>query len=35
MIAAIAQVNGCIVVTDNTKDFTDVETINPVRTKLI
>jgi toxin FitB len=34
MIAAIAKVNSCIVVTDNTKDFTDVETINPVRFKL-
>jgi toxin FitB len=35
MIAAIAKVNSCIVVTDNTKDFPDVETINPVRFSLI
>jgi toxin FitB len=34
MIAAIAKVNSCVVVTDNTKDFPDVETINPVRFKL-
>jgi toxin FitB len=34
MIAAIAKANDCIVVTDNTKDFSDVETINPVRFKL-
>ena len=35
MIAAIAKVNSCVVVTDNTKDFPDVETINPVRFNLI
>lgn len=34
MIAAIAKVNSCTVVTDNTKDFPDVETINPVRFNL-
>jgi len=31
MIAAVALTNGCIVVTDNQKDFADVETCNPLR----
>lgn len=35
MIAAIAEVNSCIVVTDNTKDFPDVEVINPIRFNLV
>ncbi len=31
IIAAVAEANGCIVVTDNERDFTFVQTINPVR----
>ena len=31
IIAAIAEANGCVVVTDNEKDFTNVEIINPMR----
>ena len=31
IIAAIAEVNECIVVTDNEKDFIGVETFNPLR----
>ena len=31
MIAAIAEANGCIVVTDNKRDFDGVETFNPLR----
>lgn len=31
MIAAVAQANDCIVVTDNEKDFEGTETINPMR----
>ena len=31
MIAAIAEANGCVVVTDNEKDFDGVEILNPVR----
>jgi len=31
IIAAIAEASGCIVVTDNEKDFDGVEVINPVR----
>ena len=30
-IAAIAQANQCIVVTDNDKDFADIEIVNPLR----
>ena len=30
IIAAIAEANGCIVVTDNERDFPGVETFNPV-----
>jgi len=31
MIAATARANGCIVVTDNEKDFLGIELINPLR----
>lgn len=31
IIAAVAVVNGCVVVTDNEKDFSGVETVNPLR----
>ena len=31
IIAAIAEVNGCIVVTDNEKDFEGIEIVNPMR----
>ncbi|CUX64641.1 PilT domain-containing protein (fragment) [Agrobacterium sp. NCPPB 925] len=31
IVAAIAQSNGCIVVTDNERDFHGVEIINPLR----
>lgn len=31
IIAAVAQANGCVVVTDNEKDFAGVEIINPLR----
>jgi predicted nucleic acid-binding protein len=31
IIAAIAVANGCTVVTDNERDFTGVETINPMK----
>jgi predicted nucleic acid-binding protein len=31
IIAAVAEANGCIVVTDNEKDFGGIETINPLR----
>jgi predicted nucleic acid-binding protein len=31
IIAAVAEANGCVVVTDNEKDFADVEMINPLR----
>ena len=31
IIAATARANNCIVVTDNEKDFSDVELINPLR----
>lgn len=31
IIAAVAEVNGCVVVTDNERDFFGIETINPVR----
>ena len=34
IIAAVAQANDCIVVTDNEKDFFGVETINPLRKPL-
>ncbi len=31
IIAAVAEANGCIVVTDNERDFAGVEILNPVR----
>src|SRR5882672_1262992 len=31
IIAAIAEANDCIVVTDNEKDFADIEILNPIR----
>jgi toxin FitB len=32
IIAAIAEVNDCVVVTDNEKDFTGLKIVNPLRT---
>ncbi len=31
IIAAVAEANGCVVVTNNEKDFPDVEWVNPLR----
>jgi predicted nucleic acid-binding protein len=31
IVAAVAETNGCVVVTDNEKDFEDVQTVNPLR----
>jgi len=31
IIASIAQANDCIVVTDNERDFADMEIVNPLR----
>lgn len=31
IIAAIAAVNGCVVVTDNGRDFAGIEVVNPIR----
>ena len=31
IIAAVAEANGCVVVTDNEKDFEGVEIVNPMR----
>ena len=31
IIAAVAEANDCIVVTDNEKDFLDIEILNPIR----
>ena len=31
IIAAIAETNGCVVVTDNDKDFIGIDIINPLR----
>lgn len=31
IIAAVAEAHGCIVVTDNEKDFQDIQIINPLR----
>ncbi len=31
IIAAIAAVNGCVVVTDNERDFAGIEVLNPIR----
>ncbi len=33
IIAAIARTNGCVVVTDNERDFAGIEFINPIRGK--
>jgi len=33
IIASIAEANGCIVVTDNEKDFPGIEILNPLRTR--
>ena len=35
IIAATAEVNGCIVVTDNERDFRGVESFNPMRPSAI
>jgi predicted nucleic acid-binding protein len=32
IIAAVAEANECVVVTDNEKDFAGLETVNPLRT---
>ena len=31
IIAAVAETNGCVLVTDNERDFADIELINPLR----
>jgi toxin FitB len=31
IIAAVAEANGCVVVTDNERDFEGIETVNPLR----
>jgi predicted nucleic acid-binding protein len=31
IIAAVAEANGCVVVTDNEKDFEDIAIVNPLR----
>ena len=31
IIAAIAEANACIIVTDNERDFADIDVINPIR----
>lgn len=31
IIAAVAEANDCVVVTDNEKDFADIEVLNPLR----
>jgi len=33
MIAAIAEANGCVVVTDNEKDFAGLKIVNPLRVR--
>ena len=33
IIAAIAETNGCVVVTDNEKDFTGLKFVNPLRAR--
>jgi predicted nucleic acid-binding protein len=32
IVAAVAEANGCVVVTENERNFEDVQTINPLRT---
>lgn len=34
IIAAVAEANGCVVVTDNEKDFEGIEIINPLRSRM-
>ena len=31
IVAAVAEANGCVVVTDNERDFEDIEVVNPIR----
>ena len=31
IVAAVAKANGCVVVTDNEKDFRDIDVMNPLR----
>jgi predicted nucleic acid-binding protein len=31
IIAAVAEANGCVVVTDNERDFSEIEFVNPLR----
>ena len=31
IIAAVAEANGCVVVTDNERDFDGLEIVNPLR----
>lgn len=31
IIAAVAEANGCVVVTDNERDFADIRTLNPLK----
>ena len=31
IIAAVAEANGCVVVTDNERDFEDIEIVSPIR----
>jgi len=31
IIAAVAEANGCVVATDNERDFEDIEVVNPIR----
>ena len=31
IVAAVAEANGCVLVTDNERDFADIELINPLR----
>jgi predicted nucleic acid-binding protein len=33
IIAAVAEANGCVVVTDNEKDFTGLKLVNPLRAR--
>lgn len=35
IVAAIAQSNGCVVVTDNERDFKGIEMINPLRASAV
>jgi toxin FitB len=34
IIAAVGEANGCVVFTDNEKDFVGIETVNPRRAAL-